>query len=40
MALGVIMQAGQNKIYNRLPGPLSQHADAFAKAILAVLHSG
>ena len=40
MALGVIMQAGQNKIYNRLPGPLSQHADAFTKAIIAVLHSG
>jgi AcrR family transcriptional regulator len=40
MALGVIMQAGQNKIYNRLPGPLSQHAHAFTKAILAVLHSG
>ncbi|MBU1288403.1 MAG: TetR/AcrR family transcriptional regulator [Alphaproteobacteria bacterium] len=40
MALGVIMQAGQNKIYNRLPGPLSQHTDAFTKAILAVLHSG
>ncbi|WP_051618258.1 TetR/AcrR family transcriptional regulator [Hyphomonas johnsonii] len=40
MALGVIMQAGQNKIYNRLPGPLSQHASAFTKAIIAVLHSG
>ena len=24
MALGVVMQAGRNKIYNRLPGPLSQ----------------
>lgn len=40
MALGVIMQAGQNKIYNRLPGPLSQHKDAFTKGILAVLYSG
>ena len=40
MALGVVMQAGQNKIYNRLPGPLSQHADALAKAVVAVLKSG
>ncbi|MEZ5947432.1 MAG: TetR/AcrR family transcriptional regulator [Hyphomonas sp.] len=39
MALGVVMQAGQNKIYNRLPGPLSQHADALARAVVAVLKS-
>lgn len=39
MALGVVMQAGQNKIYNRLPGPLSQHADAMARAVVAVLRS-
>ena len=39
MALGVVMQAGQNKIYNRLPGPLSQHAPAMARAIIAVLKS-
>ena len=39
MALGVVMQAGQNKIYNRLPGPLSRHAPAMARAILAVLKS-
>lgn len=39
MALGVVMQAGQNKIYNRLPGPLSQHADAMARAVLCVLKS-
>jgi len=39
MALGVVMQAGQNKIYNRLPGPLSQHAQALARAVLAVLKS-
>ena len=39
MALGVVMQTGQNKIYNRLPGPLSQHAPAMARAILAVLKS-
>jgi AcrR family transcriptional regulator len=37
MALGVVMQAGQNKIYNRLPGPLSQHAGAMARAVVAVL---
>lgn len=39
MALGVVMQAGQNKVYNRLPGPLSQHAPALARAVLAVLKS-
>lgn len=39
MALGVVMQAGQNKIYNRLPGPLSRHAPALARAVLAVLKS-
>lgn len=39
MALGVVMQAGQNKIYNRLPGPLAQHAPALSNAVLAVLKS-
>lgn len=39
MALGVVMQAGQNKIYNRLPGPLSRHAPALARSVLAVLKS-
>jgi AcrR family transcriptional regulator len=39
MALGVVMQTGQNKIYNRLPGPLSQHAPAMSRAVLAVLKS-
>ena len=39
MSLGVVMQAGQNKIYNRLPGPLSQHATAMAQAVLCVLRS-
>ncbi|WP_291075924.1 TetR/AcrR family transcriptional regulator [Hyphomonas sp.] len=39
MALGVVMQAGQNKIYNRLPGPLSQHAEALSRAVLCVLNS-
>ncbi len=38
MVLGVVMQAGQNKIYNRLPGPFSQHIDAFTRAILAILY--
>lgn len=40
MALGVVMQAGQNKIYNRLPGPLSHHAEAMANAVVAVLKAG
>ncbi len=37
MALGVVMQAGQNKIYNRLPGLFSQHIPALSRAVLAVL---
>lgn len=37
MSLGVVMQAGLNKIYNRLPGPFSRHVDAFTKAIMAIL---
>lgn len=39
MVLGIMMQSGQNKIYNRLPGPMSQHIPAFTNAILAVLHT-
>ncbi len=38
MSLGVVMQAGLNKIYNRLPGPFSQHADTFTRTIMAILH--
>ncbi|MEQ8559587.1 MAG: TetR/AcrR family transcriptional regulator [Henriciella sp.] len=38
MTLGIVMQAAQNKIYNRLPGPFSAHAPAFTRAILAVLY--
>ena len=38
MCLGVVMQSGQNKIYNRLPGPFSQHIEAFTRAIMAILH--
>lgn len=37
MSLGVVMQAGLNKIYNRLPGPFSQHVDAFTRTIMAIL---
>ena len=37
MCLGVVMQPGQNKIYNRIPGPFSQHVDAFTRAIMAIL---
>ena len=37
MCLGVVTQAAQNKIYNRLPGPFSHHVDAFSRAILAIL---
>lgn len=38
MCLGVVMQSGQNKIYNRLPGPFVQHVEAFTRAIMAILH--
>lgn len=37
MSLGVISQAGQNKVYGRLPGPFSDHIDAFTRAICAIL---
>lgn len=38
MCLGVVMQPGQNKIYNRLPGPFSNHIETFTSTILAILH--
>lgn len=38
MSLGVVMQSGLNKIYNRLPGPFSQHAETFTRTIMAILH--
>jgi hypothetical protein len=38
MSLGVVMQAGLNKIYNRLPGPFSQHIEVFTRTILAILY--
>lgn len=37
MALGIVMQAGLSKIYNRITGPMSDHADAFTRAIMAIL---
>jgi len=37
MSLGVVMQAGLNKIYNRLPGPFSQHINPFTRAIMAII---
>ncbi len=37
MCLGVVLQAGQNKIYGRLPGPFSVHIDEFTRAIVAIL---
>ena len=37
MCLGVITQAGQNKLYNRLKGPFSQYKDDMAAAIMAIL---
>ena len=37
MCLGVITQTGQNKAYNRLPGPLSAHRNGIASAMIAIL---
>ena len=37
MALGVVLQAGENKVYGRLPAPFSAHIDAFTRAIVAIL---
>ncbi|MEO0983410.1 MAG: TetR/AcrR family transcriptional regulator [Pseudomonadota bacterium] len=37
MCLGVVLQAGENKIYSRLPGPFSAHIEAFTRAIVAIL---
>jgi AcrR family transcriptional regulator len=39
MALGVVTQVAQNKAYGRLSGPLSQYADAFGVAALALLQA-
>ena len=37
MSLGVVLQAGQNKAYDRLPGPFSAHIAPFTRAIIAIL---
>lgn len=37
MCLGVITQAGQNKLYNRLDGPLSRYKTDLATAIMSIL---
>ncbi|MEM6947472.1 MAG: hypothetical protein AAF486_05230, partial [Pseudomonadota bacterium] len=37
MALGVMMQSGQNKAYNRFDTPMADHIDTFTRAIVAIL---
>ncbi|GGB59265.1 TetR/AcrR family transcriptional regulator [Henriciella pelagia] len=37
MCLGVVMQTGLSKIYNRISGPMSDHVDILSKGVLAVL---
>lgn len=37
MCLGLIMQTGQNKIYNRVDTQMSDHIGTFTKAIMAIL---
>jgi AcrR family transcriptional regulator len=39
MSLGIVTQVAQNKAYGRLEGPLSQFADQFSIAILALLRA-
>lgn len=39
MALGVVLQAGQNKIYNRLPDPMRDYAPALARGVLCILQT-
>lgn len=39
MALGVVLQAAQHKVYGRISGPLSAHAPAFRRGVVAVLRS-
>lgn len=39
MSLGIVTQAAQNRIYNRLPGAFSEHKHAFVTAIMAVLQT-
>ncbi len=40
MALGVVLQTALHKAYGRIDGPLSAHAPALAKGVVAVLKSG
>ncbi|MEM5517534.1 TetR/AcrR family transcriptional regulator [Henriciella sp. AS95] len=37
MCLGVVMQTGLSKIYNRIDGPMSDRVDVLSNAVLAVL---
>ena len=37
MALGVVMQTAEYSLYGRIALPLSQHVEAFVRAIMAVL---
>ncbi|WP_300378911.1 TetR/AcrR family transcriptional regulator [Henriciella sp.] len=38
MCLGVVMQTAHAKIYNRIPGPFSDHVESFTQAIMAILY--
>ena len=39
MALGVVLQAAQHKVYGRIKGPLAAHGADFKRAINAILQS-
>lgn len=39
MALGVVLQAAEYRLYGRIKTRLTDHVDAFVAAIMAVLHS-
>ena len=40
MALGVVLQAAQAKVFGYIGGPLSGHIDLFTRAVFAVLETG
>lgn len=39
MALGIVIQAAQSKVYQRLKGPLNMYAPEFEQAVFAVLRT-
>jgi AcrR family transcriptional regulator len=40
MAMGVVMQAGEYRLFGRIRSPLTGHVDQFVRAVMAVLKTG